>query len=264
MSTGLEITSSGLRAHLDESDWAALAIGTGANLAAAELRPLPDTAASGAQHDDALIEAARLALGGGLVRLAAISGTGDTGALAQIGTDLHAAGIAIRALTPAPGGSGPVGVPGVEVGANTAGNVIAEVMRLFPAAGLKRSTGRGPITMSHDMSVTLVQALKDGKTSLANTIASQAGFDEPPEVMRSLANGTTASLTLTVRVAGQTTAAMRHWLLADVGWVQLAVRQHQVTHIVMQRDEIRDDLLLLLTGAYETAATFAELTRSDG
>ena len=254
MTASLEATGSGLRARLDEPDWAALASRTGVDLSLAELRPLPDTAASDQQHDEALVEAARLALGPAPVRLAVVSGAGDTGALAQIGTDLSAVGIAVRALVPAPDGSGPVGVPGVEVGANVAGNLVAEVMRLFPAAGLERTADRGPVTMSHDLSISLVQALKDDQTRLADTIAEQAGFDEPPEVMRSLAHGTSASLTLTVRVAGRATAAMRHWLLADVGWVQLAVHDQQVTHLVMSRDEVRQDLVGLFTGAFETAA----------
>ncbi|MET0929418.1 MAG: hypothetical protein ABWX74_07860 [Aeromicrobium sp.] len=254
MSVGLEVAPDGLRTRLDEPDWAALV--AAANVSArpagafAALEP-----ANVASLDEPLVAAAALALGTAPVHLELQTGAGDHGVLAQIGCDAVATGVAVRALVAAPDGSGPVAVPGVEVGANSTQNVVAEIMRLFPGGGLTRHTGGSPVTIPHELSLTLHQAVRSGDDALARLVAQQAGYPEPPDVLVSLARGTTASATLTVRVAGSPMTVVQQWMLCDVGWVLLTVRGTLVTHTAQSRDEVRDSLIRTMAGAF--AATRA-------
>ncbi|MET1038484.1 MAG: hypothetical protein ABW075_09430 [Aeromicrobium sp.] len=249
MSIGLEVAPDGLRSRLDEPDWAAL-------IAAADVPGRPATAlaalepATVATLDEPLVAAAALALGKAPIQLEVQTGAGEHGVVAQIGCDAVATGVAVRALVAAPDGSGPLAVPGVEVSANRTAHVIAEIMRLFPAGGQTRHADASPVTMPHELSLTLHQAIRTGDDKLARLVAEQAGFSEPPDVLVSLARGSSASATVTVRVAGHATTVVQQWLLCDVGWVLLTVQGTRVTHTVQSRDEVRDALVRTLAGAF--------------
>ncbi|MET0448867.1 MAG: hypothetical protein ABW004_10685 [Aeromicrobium sp.] len=248
MSIGLEVAPDGLRTRLDEPDWAALVDAANVSVrpagAFAALEP-----ATVASLDEPLVAAAAMALGNAPIHLEIQTGAGDHGVIAQIGCDPVATGVAVRALLAAPDGSGPVAVPGVEVGANSTKNVVAEIMRLFPADGLTRHTDGAPVTIPHELSLTLHQAVQSGDDRLARLVAQQAGWPEPPDVLVSLARGTTASATITVRVAGSPTTVVQQWLLCDVGWVLLTVRGSLVTHTVQSRAEVRASLVRTMSGA---------------
>lgn len=251
MTSQLHRTSDGLRARLSEAEWAAAIAGRDTSEAGA-LAPLQALGPSqDASPDEALMAAAALALGDGFVHLEIATGAGERGVLAQVGCDAVAAGVAVRALVPAADGSGPVAVPGVEVGLNETVNVVAEIMRLFPAGGLTRQADHGPVTMPHELALTLHQALRSGDDAVARLTAEQAGFTAPPEVMVSLARATTASATLTARISGSATSVVQQRLLCDVGWVLLTVRGTRVTHTVQSRDEVRDSLVHLMAGALD-------------
>jgi hypothetical protein len=250
----LEKAPDGLRVQLTEAQWSALVAGRDPAPAGA-LAPLTvegddvsDTA------DDALVAAADLAVGDAPMRIELLTGAGDRGVAAQVGCDAVATGVAVRALVPAEDGSGPVAVPGVEVGANETANVVAEIMRLFPGGGLTRHADGQPVTLPHDLSLTLHHAIRTHDDALAQHVAQQAGFDAPPDVLVSLARATTASASLTVRVTGSPTTVVQQWLLCDVGWVLLTVRGTRVTHTVQSRDEVRDAIVRIVAGGFAAIA----------
>jgi hypothetical protein len=258
----LQQAPDGLRAQLTERQWTVLAAGrdpapTGA------LAPLQTDAAAdavegeddGEAADEPLAAAAALALGDAPMRIELLTGAGDRGLVAQIGCDAVATGIAVRALVPAEDGSGPVAVPGVEVGANQTANVVAEIMRLFPGGGLTRHADADPVTLPHDLSLTLHHAIRSHDDALAQHVAEQAGFDAPPDVLVSLARATTASATLTARVTGSRTTVVQQWLLCDVGWVLMTVRGTRVTHTAQSRDEVRDAIMRIVAGGFAAMAT---------
>ena len=254
MSLHLAKAPDGLRTQLSEDDWSSVVVAadppeppTGA------LAPLPSAAPGGVDVAEPLAAAARLALGTAGVRIDIPTGAGDRGLVAQIGCDAVAAGVAVRALVAADDGSGPLAVPGVEIGVNEPANVVAEIMRLFPGGGLTRHTDGKPVTLPHELSLTLHQAVRSGDDQLAGHVAEQAGWAAPPEVLVALATGTTASATVTVRVAGSPTTVIQQWLLCDVGWVLLTVRGTHVTHTVQSRDEVRGELVSVLSGALAAA-----------
>lgn len=260
MTISLQPMSDGLRVHLGEAQWAALVSGHDPAPSGA-LAPLPVDGATGdgaavdqAAADDALAAAAALAVGEAPLRLELVTGAGDRGAAAQIGCDATAVGVAVRALVPAEDGSGPAAVPGVEIGANRADDVVAEVMRLFPGGGRTRHADRRPVTLPHDLSLALHHALRNHDDDLTRHVAQQAGLDAPPDVLVSLARATTASATLTVRVAGSPTTVVQQWLLCDVGWVLLTVRGTRVTHTAQSRDEVRDAIVRIVAGGFATLA----------
>jgi hypothetical protein len=240
MSIGLAPVSDGLRAHLEESDWVTL-------VAAVKT-------AHAATLDDPLAAAAALALGAAPIHIEVQTGTGDRGVFAQLGCDAVATGIAVRALVAAPDGSEPTAIPGVELGANQTTNLVAELMRLFPAGGLTRHGDRAPVTLPHELSLSLHHALAAGDTTLARHVAQQAGWFEPPEVLVSLARGAIASATVTVRVTGHPTTVVQQWLLCDLGWVLLTVRGTRVTHTLQSRDEVHDELVRTVAGAFAAQA----------
>jgi hypothetical protein len=247
----LEIAPDGLRTQLSEPDWAAVVAAT-STTAGGALAPL-ETASTAALPDEALVAAAGLALGGGPVHVDLVTGAGDRGLIAQIGCDPVATGVAVRALVPASDGSGPAVVPGVEVGANETAHVVAEIMRLFPGGGQTRYAGSSAVTLPHELSLTLHQAIRTGDKQVARLVAEQAGFDAPPEVLVALASGTTASATTTIRVLGSPTVVVQQWLLCDVGWVLLTVHGTSVTHTVQSRDEVAATFVRLVSGALATA-----------
>lgn len=252
MTIALEPTVDGLRAHVDEARWAAVVAAAFPHGApASALAPLAEPDAS-ASPDEPLTAAARLALGQAPVHIEIQTGSHDRGLIAQVGCDAATTGIAVRALVPAGDGSGALAVPGVEIGANHSSNVIAELMRLFPAGGLSRLDVATPVTLPHDLSLTLNQALRAGDDQLARHISEHLGWAAAPEMLVSLAAGTTASATLTIRVASSPTTVVQQWLLCDAGWVLLTVRGTQVTHTLQSRDEVRATLVRLLAGAFAT------------
>ncbi len=254
MSLHLQKVPDGLRAHLTEDDWAAVVGASDAPTPpAGALAPLPRTTASATDVDEALAAAASLALGQAPVRIDITTGAGDRGLIAQIGCDAVAMGVAVRALVAAEDGSGPLAVPGVEIGVNETAHVVAEIMRLFPGGGLARHTDGRPVTLPHELSLTLHRAVRTGDDQLARLVAEQAGWTSAPEVLVALAQQTTASATVTVRVAGSPTTVVQQWLLCDVGWVLLTVRGPLVTHTVQSRDEVRDTLVRILSGSFTTA-----------
>ncbi|EFQ82182.1 hypothetical protein HMPREF0063_12706 [Aeromicrobium marinum DSM 15272] len=250
MTVVLEPSGTALRARVDEPDWAAIV----GDHTTSSLAPLPGTPASTVAADPAVAEAALLAVDMGVVGITLVSGRGDRGVLAQVGCDLRSVGIAVRALVPADDGSGPVAVPGIEISATVPEHLVAEILRLLPAAGLQRHTPADPVTLPYEASLSLFLALTTGDHALAQHVAQQAGFAEPPEVLVALAAGTTASASLTVHVAGHREQKLRQWLLADVGWVAVSTQGSRVTHTVRSRAEIGHDLVDLLAGAFEAAA----------
>ncbi len=260
MTIQLEKAPDGLRTQLTEAQWTALVAGhdtapTGA-LAPLDVDPAgQDTATDTA--DEPLAAAVALAVGDAPLRIELLTGAGDRGVVAQVGCDAVATGVAVRALVPAEDGSGPVAVPGVEIGANQTANVVAEVMRLFPGGGLTRHADAAPVTLPHDLSLSLHHAIRNHDDALAQHVAEQAGFDAPPDVLVSLARATTASATMTVRVAGSPTTVVQQWLLCDVGWVLLTVRGTRVTHTVQSRDEVRDAVVRIVAGGFATTAEVA-------
>jgi hypothetical protein len=254
----LEKGPDGLRARLSESEWAAAQRDSSVAGVLAPLDEPPGAAdaapVDAAPIDAALVAAVDLALGGGPVHVEMATGAGDRGVVAQLGCDATATAVAVRALVPASDGSGPVAVPGVEVGLNEIDHVMVEMMRLLPPGGQVRHAPRSPLTMPHELALTLHQAVRAGDDRLARLVAEQAGFDAPPDALVELARGTTASATVTVRVAGSPTTVVQQWLLCDAGWVLLTVRGALVTHTVHSRDEVRDSLAHTLTGAFAAAA----------
>lgn len=254
MSIQLQKATDGLRAQLSEDEWAAVvAASDSPTPPAGALAPLPGATAAATDVDEPLAAGASLALGQAPVRIDITTGAGDRGVIAQIGCDAVATGIAVRALVAAEDGSGPLAVPGVEIGVNETANVVAEIMRLFPGGGLIRHTDGKPVTLPHELSLTLHRAVRTGDDQLARLVAEQAGWTSPPEVLVCLAKQTTASATVTVRVAGSPTTIVQQWLLCDVGWVLLTVRGPLVTHTVQSRDEVRDTLVRVLSGSFAAA-----------
>lgn len=251
MTATLAPTIDGLRAHLDEPAWAALVAAAGTTGAAAgALAPLAE--ADDTRADEPLVAAVRLALGQAPIVLDLQTGSEGRGLLAQVGCDAETVGLAVRALLPADDGSGPLVVPGIEVGANQTCNVVAELMRLFPAGGATRIDDAAPATLPHELSLALNRALRDGDGALARHISEQAGWPEPPDVLAALARGATASATMTIRVAGSPTTVVQQWLLCDAGWVLLTVHGSLVTHTTQSRDEVAASLVRLIAGAFAT------------
>ncbi|MCD9199888.1 hypothetical protein [Aeromicrobium wangtongii] len=247
MTIQLEVAPDGLRAQLTEPAWASVVAASSAEVSGA-LAPL-EPASPDERPDEPLAAAAALALGGAPVHVELVTGEGDRGVIAQIGCDAVATGLAVRALVAGADGAGPVVVPGVEVSTNQAANVVAEIMRLFPAAGLSRHADPSPATMPHELSLTLHEAIRTGDQQVAQLVAEQAGFESPPDVLVSLARGTTASATATIRVRGSATTVVQQWLLCDVGWVLLTIRGTQVTHTAQSRNEVADTFVRLMTTA---------------
>lgn len=259
----LELDGGGLRVRLDEPQWADVAGATGLDLAASALRPLVDADPEGAAGatgvdpgpaDPAVVEAARLALGPAPVSVSLVTGAGDRGVLATMGADPVSLGLATRVLVAAADGSGPQGVPGVELTASLAGQAVSELMRLFPAGGGERHVAADPVVLPADQSMVIARAVEQGDVALARRAARACGFDDVPELLTSIAHGSLASARLTVQVAGRPDQQLRQWLLADVGWVSLGLRGRDAVHVARSREEVRAELVDLLAGAFDAAA----------
>ncbi|MCK5892240.1 hypothetical protein [Aeromicrobium sp.] len=240
---------------LDEASWAGVVRATGLDGAGVPLRPLGHDHAGGGPAEPALVEAAALALSRADVGLTVMSGTGERGVLAQLGSDQHALGVAIRAVVA--GDAGPVAVPGVRLGAHAPGQLTREVMRLVPPGGEERRLPRGPVTLDQEAALIAGRtAVSDPDVALA--AVRHAGLEDVPPVLQALARGTSASVTMTVSTGGGPLHAVRQWLLTDRGWVSLTVRGRRVTHTASSRAELTAATTSMLAGAWDAALVARE------
>ncbi len=240
---------------LDEAVWADLVRATGLDVSTSPLRPLGDHPAHSEPPEPALVEATALALGRADVGLTLMSGAGDRGVLAQIGSDRHVLGVAARAIVPAV--SGPVAVPGVRLGAHPASSVVDQVMRLVPPGGGARELPRAPVSLDQETALVITRtAVDDADAALA--AARRAGLDVVPPVLQALARGTSASVTLTVSTSGEPLHAVRQWLLTDLGWVSLTIRGRRVVHTARSRSELAASTTSLVAGAWDAALAARE------
>ena len=243
---------------LDEAAWADLVRATGLDVTTVPLRPLADPAV-GAERTEpsapALVEAAALALGRAEVGVTLMSGAGERGVLAQIGSDRQALGVAVRAVVP--GGSGPTPVPGVRLGAHPPSRLVDQVMRLVPPGGEERDLPRGAVSLDQESALVIARTAT-GDADVALAAARRAGFDDVPPVLKALARGTTASVTMTVSTAGEPLHAVRQWLLTDQGWVSLTIRGGNVVHTACSRAELAAATTSMLAGAWDAALAARE------
>jgi len=238
-----------VRHELAEPEWAAVAGSTGLDLGASPLRPLTDTDAA-ADPDEAVVAAAGLALGRADVGVTLLAGTSDRGVLAQLGADDRLLGSAVRAVVAA--GGEPQAVPGVRLAAAPAHRLVAETMRLVPPGGDERDLPAAPVAIDRHDALVVARSLDiDPRVALA--ACRRAGHDDVPPVLRALARGTSASVTLTVSTGATPVHAVRQWLLTDSGWVGLTLRGSRVVHAPRSRDELATELVALLAGAYDAA-----------
>ena len=165
-----------LRARLDED----------------ELRRIVDVETAAGRPDpsaDALGEAVRLALGGGVVRVEVATWTGERAVRAHLAADRDAAAGAARAGVVGDGSV--VMAPGVEVSAFPVGRTAVEVLRLFPpetSAGPSSAPGSTPgdlaFTLPPEAALMMSRALREDDDSLAGATAELAGLDEVPPTAR--------------------------------------------------------------------------------
>lgn len=261
VSGGLAPTDAGLRTRLSEGQWAALVSATGLEGGDHALRPLPDADGTSEEFDDALVEAARVAVGPAPVAVELVSGADDPapgGVALRLGTDLVSTGIAVRRLVRPADRAGPRPVPGVELSANRAGNVLGEVLRAFPPGGEQRDLDDIPVALPAETALTLVRALESGDDDLVDDTSELCGLDGPPELLVSLAAGASATVTMTTHLAGHAEVRVDQWLLAGVGWVHLTVSGGQVRHRVRSRREVAQDLTYTFAGVMDAAAQRGE------
>lgn len=235
---------------LDEAAWADLVRATGLDVSTSPLRPLGDHPARSEPPEPALVEATALALGRADVGLTVMSGAGDRGVLAQIGSDRQVLGVAVRAVVA--GSAGPVAVPGIQLGAHAASGVVDQVMRLVPPGGDERDLPRAPVSLDQETALVITRtAVDDPDVALA--AARRAGLDVVPPVLQALARGTSASVTMTVSTSGEPLHAVRQWLLTDQGWVSLTIRGRRVAHTACSRAELAAATTSLVAGAWDAA-----------
>lgn len=242
-----------MRSGLDEASWAAVVAETGLDTAASPLRPLGEHAAPVDAPQATHVEAAALALGRADVGISLLSGTNHSGVIAQLGANTSVLGVALRAVLSGVGGAeGPVAVPGVELGAGHAGAMVEEVMRLVPPGGEVRDLPDGSVGLEREDALVMARtAVADEPVAAA--AARRSGLDEVPEVIRAVARGTTASVTLTISTSAARLYAVRQWLLTDAGWVSLTMLGRRVVHAPRSRDELAAELTALLAGAWDSA-----------
>ncbi|MEG9227543.1 hypothetical protein [Aeromicrobium sp. Sec7.5] len=235
---------------LDEAAWTDLVRATGLDVTTAPLRPLGDHT-TGADHPEpALVEAAALALGRADVGITLMSGAGDRGVLAQLGSDRQTMGAAVRAVVP--GDAGPLPVPGVRLGAHPSSGLVDQVMRLVPPGGEERGLPRAPVALDQETALVIARTAT-GDLDVALAAARRAGLDDVPPVLQALARGTSASVTMTVSTSAQPLHAVRQWLLTDQGWVSLTVRGSRVVHTACSRAELAAATTSMVAGAWDAA-----------
>lgn len=235
---------------LDEAAWADLVRATGLDVKTAPLRPLGDHPEGREPPEPALVEAAALALGRADVGVTLMSGAGERGVVAQLGSDRQALGVAVRAVVA--GDSGPVAVPGVRLGAHPPSDLVDQVMRLVPPGGDERGLPRRPVAVDQETALVIARtAITDADVALA--AARRAGLDDVPPVLQALARGTSASVTMTVSTSGQPLHAVRQWLLTDQGWVSLTIRGTRVVHTACSRAELAAATTSMVAGAWDAA-----------
>lgn len=235
---------------LDEAAWADLVRATGLGTTTSPLRPLGDHAAGADHPEPALVEATALALGRADVGVTLMSGVGERGIVAQLGSDRQALGVATRAVVP--GESGPIAVPGVQLGAYPPSRLVDQVMRLVPPGGDERGLPNRPVAVDQETALVVARtAVADPEVALAT--ARRAGLDDVPPVLQALARGTSASVTMTVSTSGQPLHAVRQWLLTDQGWVSLTIRGSRVVHTACSRAELATATTSMVAGAWDAA-----------
>lgn len=235
---------------LGEAAWADLVRATGLDVATAPMRPLGDHPEGREPPEPALVETAALALGRADVGVTLMSGTGDHGVLAQLGSDRQALGVAVRAVVP--GDAGPTAVPGVRLGAHSPSGLVDQVMRLVPPGGDERGLPRRPVAVDQETALVIARtAIADADVALA--AARRAGLADVPPVLQALARGTSASVTMTVSTSSEALHAVRQWLLTDQGWVSLTVRGSRVVHTACSRAELAAATTSMLAGAWDAA-----------
>lgn len=240
---------------LDEAAWADLVGATGLDVSTSPLRPLGEHPARSEPPAPALVEAAALALGRADVGLTIMSGAGERGVLAQLGSDRQAMGVAVRAVVPAT--SGPVAVPGIRLGAHPPSSMVEQLMRLVPPGGDERELPRAPVALDQDTALVIARTAS-GDPEVALAAARHAGLDGVPPVLHALARGTSASVTVTVSTGATPLHAVRQWLLTDQGWVSLTIRGRRVVHTACSRAELATAATSLLAGAWDAALAARE------
>lgn len=258
MSEGLTSLEGGLRVRLSEDQWRGLhGVADLPGDREGALAPLPALVEGVLvqEFDGALVSAARLALGAGLIHLDVTTMAGDRGLVASLGSDGESAAGAVRVLVASDAGTAPATlVPGVEVSAVHADGLVGEVMRLFPPdSSLETSVAASPVTLPQELALVLAKAVRGDDARLSREVAAQCGWLEVPEVLVSLAEGVRANAALALRVYGSESLVLRRWLQCDLGWVSVAMGGGQVTHTLCTRHEIVADIVYVLTGAFEFA-----------
>lgn len=254
MSAEFEKVDGAARLHAEEAEWAAAVAATGvpSELAGA-LAPLAG-ADTTTVTDPSVVSAAELSLGPAQVHLDVTTVSGDRGVIASLGSDGVVAASAARVLVVPRGGEPTTFVPGVELSLFRAENLAAEIMRLLPPdAPLAAESVGEPVTLRHADALVLSQAVQSGDDAMATQIAADNGWDEVPEVLSALADGVRANATVAFRVAGRSNLVVRRWLQSELGWVGLAIADGTIVHTPCSREDIANELVYSLTGAFEVA-----------
>ncbi len=240
---------------LDEAAWADLVRATGLDVTTSPLRPLGQHPEAGGTPEPALVEAAALALGRADVGVTLMSGAGERGVVAQLGSDRRALGVAVRAVVP--GAAGPVAAPGVRLGAHPPSSLVDQVMRLVPPGGDDRLLPRRPVSLDQETALVIARTAT-GDADVALAAARRAGLDDVPPVLQALARGTSASVTMTISTVGEPLHAVRQWLLTDQGWVSLTIRGSKVVHTACSRAELAAATTSMVAGAWDAALAARE------
>lgn len=274
----LEPVEGALRVRLGEPDWRALFGRAGIDSDSSALRPLAladhvEELAS-ADVDEALVEAARLALAGAdsgaLVALEVTTASRSRGVFAALASDGASAASAVRAVVVPDDPEGQTRLaPGVEASAFPTDGLVGEVMRLFPPEVPDptpvpvdaRSFERQPVAqlvaqlvaLPQTDALVLARALQAGDDTLAGEVAAQCGWSRVPDLLVALAEEVRGNVTVTLRVAGTDTIGVRRWLQCGLGWVAVSVEGERVTHELRTREQIAEDLVFWLTGAFDAA-----------
>lgn len=267
-----------LRAQLSEDEWASV-VGAARSAGANDLPGMPPwaeparagastapegphresavrVARTGPSHvadqgavvvDDALLEAALLRAP--ILEIELATSHGQLGLLGVIRSDLTSASTVVRRVTTTPGG-GPRAtslLEGIEVSAFPLDRLMDEVMRLVPDPGDVVTVAPAAIPM--ELSVALGAALRRGDREMVAAICADLRLGEAPEIVRSLVHSLTGSCAVTIRGAVEGPVSVGSWMLADCGWVEVAVDEEDIVHHrPLSRGDIRTRILAATVG----------------
>jgi hypothetical protein len=263
--TALTLLDGGLRARLDEREWALASTGVDGLPGWAAVLPVDRDGSAvatpgGGVGDgvDPVLRGAVTAGGAALVAVEIAAASGDRAVLAVLWADARAGSGLARGVDVVPG-AGPAGTtprPGVEVSAFPAERLVDEILRHVPPAPVRAPAARASVP--EELTVALARALRTGDRSTVDALCAELGTDGPPAVVESAARSTDGNLVVSVRSVGRADVSTLSLLRCDAGWVELArTADERVLHTPCSREDIRTALLHDLTGRFASATDTA-------